>query len=75
VRPEARLPEVVGVLGSNRAEVGLTLGPVEGKTRGLTVFARLDNLVKGGAGPSDSKPESDARLRGGHDSVLAWLVP
>ncbi len=48
--PEARLPEVVGVLGSNRAEVGLTLGPVEGSTRGLTVFGALDNLVKGGAG-------------------------
>ena len=48
--PKARLPEVVGVLGSNRAEVGLTLGPVEGKTRGLTVFGALDNLVKGGAG-------------------------
>jgi N-acetyl-gamma-glutamyl-phosphate reductase len=48
--PEARLPEVVGVLGSNRAEIGLTLGPVEGKTRGLTVFGALDNLVKGGAG-------------------------
>jgi LysW-gamma-L-alpha-aminoadipyl-6-phosphate/LysW-L-glutamyl-5-phosphate reductase len=48
--PESRLPEVVGVLGSNRAEVGLTLGPVEGSTRGLTVFGALDNLVKGGAG-------------------------
>jgi LysW-gamma-L-alpha-aminoadipyl-6-phosphate/LysW-L-glutamyl-5-phosphate reductase len=48
--PEARLPEVVAVTGSNRAELGLTLGPVEGSTRGLTVFGALDNLVKGGAG-------------------------
>ena len=48
--PEARLPEVVAVLGSNRAEIGLTLGPVEGDTRALTVFGALDNLVKGGAG-------------------------
>ena len=48
--PEARLPEVVAVLGSNRAEIGLTLGPVEGTTRSLTVFGALDNLVKGGAG-------------------------
>ncbi|MEO8903913.1 MAG: N-acetyl-gamma-glutamyl-phosphate reductase [Polyangiaceae bacterium] len=48
--PEARLPEVVAVLGSNRAEVGLALGPIEGDTRGVTVFGALDNLVKGGAG-------------------------
>ena len=48
--PEARLPEVVAVLGSNRAEIGLTLGPIEGATRSLTVFGALDNLVKGGAG-------------------------
>jgi N-acetyl-gamma-glutamyl-phosphate reductase len=48
--PEARLPEVVAVLGSNRAEVGVTLGPVSGGTRGVTVFGALDNLVKGGAG-------------------------
>ena len=50
VVPEARLPEVVAVLGSNRAEIGLALGPVEGETRGVTVFGALDNLVKGGAG-------------------------
>jgi N-acetyl-gamma-glutamyl-phosphate reductase len=50
VVPEARLPEVVAVLGSNRAEVGITLGAVEGETRGVTVFGALDNLVKGGAG-------------------------
>ena len=48
--PEARLPEVVAVLGSNRAEVGVALGPVENDTRGVTVFGALDNLVKGGAG-------------------------
>jgi len=48
--PEARLPEVVAVLGSNRAEVGVTLGPIDGDTRGVTVFGALDNLVKGGAG-------------------------
>ena len=48
--PEARLPEVVAVLGSNRAEVGVALSPVDGETRGVTVFGALDNLVKGGAG-------------------------
>ena len=48
--PEARLPEVVAVLGSNRAEVGLALGPVTGDLRRLTAFGALDNLVKGGAG-------------------------
>lgn len=48
--PEARLPEVVAVLGSNRAEVGVTLGPIEADTRCITVFGALDNLVKGGAG-------------------------
>jgi len=48
--PEKRLPEVVAVAGSNRAEVGLSLGPLSGKTRGVTVFGALDNLVKGGAG-------------------------
>lgn len=48
--PEKRLPEVVAVAGSNRAEIGLVLGPLAGKTRGVTVFGALDNLVKGGAG-------------------------
>lgn len=48
--PQARLPEVVAVMGSNRAEVGVALSPVEGETRGVTVFGALDNLVKGGAG-------------------------
>lgn len=50
VVPAARLPEVVAVLGSNRAEVGIALGPIEGTQRGVTVFGALDNLVKGGAG-------------------------
>src|SRR3954462_5864252 len=31
--PEARLPEVVAVLGSNRAEIGVALGPVRGDRR------------------------------------------
>jgi len=48
--PEQRLPEVVAVAGSNRAEIGLALGPVAGSTRSVTVFGALDNLVKGGAG-------------------------
>ncbi|MEP7050986.1 MAG: N-acetyl-gamma-glutamyl-phosphate reductase [Pseudomonadota bacterium] len=48
--PEARLPEVVAVIGSNRAEVGVALGPVRDDTRTVTVFGALDNLVKGGAG-------------------------
>ena len=48
--PEARLPEVVGVIGSNRAELGVAVGAPEGDTRGVTVFGALDNLVKGGAG-------------------------
>ncbi|HYQ03866.1 MAG TPA: N-acetyl-gamma-glutamyl-phosphate reductase [Polyangiaceae bacterium] len=50
VVPQARLPEVVAVIGSNRAEVGVAFSPVEGETRGVTVFGALDNLVKGGAG-------------------------
>src|SRR5450432_1383114 len=41
--PEARLPEVVGVIGSNRVEVGIALGSVEGDTRRVTVFGALDN--------------------------------
>ncbi|HEY1532710.1 MAG TPA: N-acetyl-gamma-glutamyl-phosphate reductase [Polyangiaceae bacterium] len=48
--PEARLPEVVAVIGSNRAEVGVTVGALDGAMRGITVFGALDNLVKGGAG-------------------------
>lgn len=48
--PSGRLPEVVAVSGSNFAEVGLTLGPVQHETREVLVFAALDNLVKGGAG-------------------------
>ncbi|MDF3069848.1 MAG: N-acetyl-gamma-glutamyl-phosphate reductase [Polyangiaceae bacterium] len=48
--PRGRLPEVVAVSGSPRAEVGLAVGPPEGETRLVTVFSALDNLIKGGAG-------------------------
>jgi N-acetyl-gamma-glutamyl-phosphate reductase len=49
---EDRLPEVVAVSGSNYAEIGFTLGPVQGAagTRTLAVQSATDNLVKGGAG-------------------------
>jgi LysW-gamma-L-alpha-aminoadipyl-6-phosphate/LysW-L-glutamyl-5-phosphate reductase len=48
--PRARLPEVVAVAGSNYAEVGVTVGPINGGERLVTAFAALDNLIKGGAG-------------------------
>ena len=48
--PAKRLPEVVAISGSNYAEVGFSLGPVEGDVRTVTAFTALDNLVKGGAG-------------------------
>jgi N-acetyl-gamma-glutamyl-phosphate reductase len=48
--PRRRLPEVVAVSGSNYAEVGMTLGPVQGSERVLSCFSALDNLIKGGAG-------------------------
>lgn len=48
--PHGRLPEVVAVSGSPFAEVGISLGPVDGDARVLTVFSALDNLIKGGAG-------------------------
>lgn len=48
--PQKRLPEVVAVSGSNYAEVGFELGPVEGNTRVVTCFTAIDNLIKGGAG-------------------------
>jgi N-acetyl-gamma-glutamyl-phosphate reductase len=48
--PASRLPEVVAVSGSNFAEIGIVLGPVDGATRTVSVFSALDNLVKGGAG-------------------------
>jgi N-acetyl-gamma-glutamyl-phosphate reductase len=48
--PRGRLPEVVAVSGSNYAEIGAVIGEVEGDVRLVTVFAALDNLVKGGAG-------------------------
>jgi LysW-gamma-L-alpha-aminoadipyl-6-phosphate/LysW-L-glutamyl-5-phosphate reductase len=47
---EDRVPEVAAVSGSNYAEVGLTLGPVEAGRRTLSVQAATDNLIKGGAG-------------------------
>ncbi len=49
-RPRARLPEVVAVAGSNYAEVGFAVGPATHGKRTVTVFAALDNLIKGGAG-------------------------
>ena len=48
--PKKRLPEVVAVSGSNYAEVGFELGPIEGSTRLLACFSAIDNLIKGGAG-------------------------
>jgi LysW-gamma-L-alpha-aminoadipyl-6-phosphate/LysW-L-glutamyl-5-phosphate reductase len=48
--PEARLPEVVSVAGSNYAEVGIVVGPIDGAERLVTCVSALDNLVKGGAG-------------------------
>jgi len=48
--PASRLPEVVGVAGSNFAEVGVVVGPSDGANRVVTVLSCLDNLVKGGAG-------------------------
>ncbi|MFO0551023.1 MAG: N-acetyl-gamma-glutamyl-phosphate reductase [Polyangiaceae bacterium] len=48
--PKSRLPEVAAVSGSNYAEVGFELGPVEDGTRTLACFSAIDNLIKGGAG-------------------------
>ena len=48
--PQKRLPEVVAVSGSNYAEVGFELGPVEGHERVVACFSAIDNLIKGGAG-------------------------
>lgn len=48
--PRGRLPEVVAVSGSNYAEVGFELGPVEDGSRTLACFTAIDNLIKGGAG-------------------------
>jgi N-acetyl-gamma-glutamyl-phosphate reductase len=48
--PDKRLPEVVAVSGSNYAEVGFELGPVEGNERTLACLTAIDNLIKGGAG-------------------------
>lgn len=48
--PGKRLPEVAAVSGSNYAEVGFELGPVEGNERTVACFSAIDNLIKGGAG-------------------------
>ncbi|NUP06245.1 MAG: N-acetyl-gamma-glutamyl-phosphate reductase [Polyangiaceae bacterium] len=48
--PKSRLPEVVAVSGSNYAELGFELGPVEDGARTLACFSAIDNLIKGGAG-------------------------
>jgi LysW-gamma-L-alpha-aminoadipyl-6-phosphate/LysW-L-glutamyl-5-phosphate reductase len=48
--PKKRLPEVVAVSGSNYAEVGFELGPIEGASRTVACFSAIDNLIKGGAG-------------------------
>jgi N-acetyl-gamma-glutamyl-phosphate/LysW-gamma-L-alpha-aminoadipyl-6-phosphate reductase len=47
---EDRVPEVAAVSGSNHAEIGFTLGPLERGVRTLAVQAATDNLIKGGAG-------------------------
>jgi N-acetyl-gamma-glutamyl-phosphate reductase len=49
-RPAKRLPEVAAVSGSNYAEVGFELGPVEDGRRTVACFSAIDNLIKGGAG-------------------------
>ncbi len=48
--PKKRLPEVVAVAGSNFAEVGYAVGAPVGGKRTITLFAAIDNLIKGGAG-------------------------
>ena len=49
-RPARRLPEVVAVAGSNFVEVGFAVAPAAGARRTVTLFAAIDNLIKGGAG-------------------------
>ena len=49
-KPHKRLPEVVAVAGSNFAEVGYAVGGVVDGKRTVTLFAAIDNLIKGGAG-------------------------
>ena len=49
-KPHKRLPEVVAVAGSNFAEVGYAVGAVVNGKRTVTLFAAIDNLIKGGAG-------------------------
>ncbi|MCA9520354.1 MAG: N-acetyl-gamma-glutamyl-phosphate reductase [Myxococcales bacterium] len=47
---DSRLPEVIGVAGTNYVEVGFELGAERGGRRPLVCMSALDNLVKGGAG-------------------------
>lgn len=47
---DGRLPEVVGVAGTNYVELGFELGPAHDGRRTLVCVSALDNLVKGGAG-------------------------
>lgn len=49
-KPARRLPEVAAVSGSNYAEIGVKIGPVEGDKRTVACFSAIDNLIKGGAG-------------------------
>ncbi|HTT70230.1 MAG TPA: N-acetyl-gamma-glutamyl-phosphate reductase [Anaeromyxobacteraceae bacterium] len=48
--PRRRLPEVAAVCGSNRAEVGVAVGPSVKGRRTAALFGATDNLIKGGAG-------------------------
>ena len=70
-----RLPEVVAVSGSNYAEVGFELGPVEGNERLVACFSAIDNLIKGGAGQADAVDEHRARPRRGRDARRRGGLP
>lgn len=48
--PQARLPEVAAVAGSNYAEVGVVVGEVVDGRRVYSLISATDNLIKGGAG-------------------------
>ena len=48
--PESRLPEVVAIVGTNYAEVGVVIGEENEGFRLITCISALDNVVKGGAG-------------------------
>jgi N-acetyl-gamma-glutamyl-phosphate/LysW-gamma-L-alpha-aminoadipyl-6-phosphate reductase len=49
-RPLDRLPEVAAVAGSNYVEVGFAVDEARAGRRTVTLFAAIDNLIKGGAG-------------------------